>query len=148
MTSLEQDIIHLGQIKSYSGQKVQKTKWGDLINYSNFTFKANKREEQYPRGIVSNDGHSLEIRYFQVGGCVDFHSHYRGSSDVSSSHRYSYGTAALKSLAVDEDKWGLVVGLVHCHKYLHVCDYQPFGLMNSNHLFFKGLNMKPYFLHM
>lgn len=28
--------------------------------------------EQYPRGIVSDDGHSLEFRHCQVGGFVHF----------------------------------------------------------------------------
>lgn len=33
----------------------------------------------YPGGIVSEDGHPLEVGHFQVGGRVHLHFNHRGS---------------------------------------------------------------------
>lgn len=66
-------------------------------------------EKLYPSSIVSNDGHSLEVRNLQVGGGV--HRHHRNSLCLRSSTGDSNSTAALEPFAVNRRQTSETVSL-------------------------------------
>lgn len=57
----------------------------------------------YPRGVVSKDGHPLEVGHFQIGRRVHFHRNNRGSSRLGAGHWYGKSAAPLVPLAAGKD---------------------------------------------
>lgn len=62
-----------------------------------------KEIEEYPGGVVSDDGHSLEVGHLQVGGRWHLHWHHRGGWRLGRGQ----DNAAAALLTVDEERWGL-----------------------------------------
>lgn len=61
-------------------------------------------DSSYPGGIVSQNGHSLKVRHFQVGGHVHCHFQHWWSSGLALGHGNSNCAAPLQPLAVGQDE--------------------------------------------
>lgn len=59
-------------------------------------------DKLYPRSVVSEDGHSLEVRNLQVKGCVHFHRCRMNSCYLGTGSWVSYSPATLEPLTIDQ----------------------------------------------